>query len=56
MGNLYRALNVEDRWGHRFCIFWFSIVGFGLADPILFFMGMYLLTEYVNPAIAPSPA
>ena len=49
MGSLYRALNIKDRWSHRFNIFWFSIVGFGLADPIFFFMGMYLLTEYVFP-------
>ncbi len=49
MGSLYRALNIEDRWSHRFNVFWFSIIGFGLADPIFFFMGMYLLTEYVFP-------
>jgi hypothetical protein len=50
------ALQVNERWALRFNVMWFSIVGFWLADPALFFMGMYLLTEYVDPAIAPRPA
>ena len=49
MANIMSALLLEDRWSHRFNIFWFSITGVALQDPVLFFMGMYLLTEYMFP-------
>ena len=47
MGSLITALQENDRWCLRFNILWFSLCGVWLANPVFFFMGMYLLTEYV---------
>jgi hypothetical protein len=34
---------------HRFNIIWVSTIGVIFGNPLIFFLGMYLLTEYVCP-------